>query len=125
MILLARILKFLFRFPFFEKRYFGIYQRVIRPWGWFKKTMVTIPYDKTLQIQLHLRDWIQQQIYFFNYYDERGIRCIKKELKKEREKFTKKVIVRIFGAGPLHLQIYHLCTLNTYRYFQTHIPIFT
>lgn len=82
MILLARILKFLFRFPFFEKRYFGIYQRVIRPWGWFKKTMVTIPYDKTLQIQLHLRDWIQQQIYFFNYYDERGIRCIKKELKK-------------------------------------------
>lgn len=81
MILLAQLFKFLFRFEFFKKRYFGIYRRIIRVWGLFKNTEVTAVYDKTLKIKLSLRDWIQQQIYFFGYYDERGIRFIKSQLK--------------------------------------------
>jgi FkbM family methyltransferase len=80
-IFLARFFKFLFRFEFFKKRYFGIYQRVIRPWGLFKNTEIITSYDKTLKIKLSLRDWIQQQIYFFDYYDERGIRFIQSHLK--------------------------------------------
>lgn len=82
MILLARVFKFLFRFRFFKKRYFGIYQRIIRPWGLFKNTEFIADYDKTLKIKLSLRDWIQQQIYFFDYYDERGIRFIQSHLKQ-------------------------------------------
>lgn len=81
MILLARFFKFLFRFQFFKKRYFGIYQRVFRPWGFFKNTETITIYDQTLKIKLSLCDWIQQQIYFFGYYDERGINCIKNQLK--------------------------------------------
>lgn len=81
MILLARLFKFLFRFRFFKKRYFGIYKRIIRPLGLFKNTEIVTSYDKTLKIKLSLRDWIQQQIFFFGYYDERGIRFIKSQLK--------------------------------------------
>jgi FkbM family methyltransferase len=79
-ILLARFFKFLFRFEFFKKRYFGIYQRIFRPFGLFKNTVIIADYDKTLKIKLSLRDWIQQQIYFFEFYDERGIRYIKSQL---------------------------------------------
>ena len=83
MILLARLFKFLFRFEFFKKRYFGIYRRIIRAWGLFKNTEVTAVYDKTLNIKLSLRDWIQQQIYFFGYYDLRGIQFVKACLKPD------------------------------------------
>ena len=81
MILIARFFRFLFRFQFFKKRYFGIYNRIIRPLGLFKNTELTTVYDKTLKIKLRLRDWIQQQIYFFGFYDERGILFIKSHLK--------------------------------------------
>jgi FkbM family methyltransferase len=80
-ILLARFFQFLFRFPFFKKRYFGIYKRIILPFGLFKRTEVLFPYDETLKIKLSLRDWIQQHIYFFGYYDKRGIQFMKAHLK--------------------------------------------
>lgn len=81
MILLARFFKLLFRFEFFKKRYFGIHKRIFRPFGIFKNTVIIADYDKTLKIKLSLRDWIQQQIYFFDFYDERGIRFIQSQLK--------------------------------------------
>jgi len=47
----------------------------------FKTTEFISTYDTTLKIKLSLRDWIQQQIYFFGYYDKRGILFIKSHLK--------------------------------------------
>jgi FkbM family methyltransferase len=76
MILLARFFKFIFRFPFFRKYYFGLYTKVFRPRGWFRGKVTTCNYRNELKIRLELDDWIQQQVFFFGVFDARGIRFL-------------------------------------------------
>lgn len=80
---IPNLFRFLFRFSFFRKRYFGIYKRIILPYNLFKNKTTISEYDETLKIKLNIDEWIQQQIFLFGYFDEPGINFIKKNLKKD------------------------------------------
>ena len=79
---LAPLFRRLFLFDFFRKRYYGIHKRIFLPLGLFKGQSIIARYDKTLKLRLDLDEWIQQHIYFFGIYDEKGINFLKKILKK-------------------------------------------
>lgn len=59
-----------------------MYTKVFRPRGWFQNSSAVSRYDGDLKIKLDIGEWIQQQIYFLDVFDERGINFIKKHLKK-------------------------------------------
>ncbi|UKN01243.1 FkbM family methyltransferase [Paracrocinitomix mangrovi] len=48
----------------------------------FNKLDLQVTYDKTLDIQLQLDEWIQLQIYFRGYYDKNLVHLLKNELKE-------------------------------------------
>jgi FkbM family methyltransferase len=79
--LAPNLFRFLFKFNFFRKRYFGIYKKIIQPKRLFKNKTTIAKYDSTLKIKLNLEEWIQQQIFLFDYFDQEGIDCVKKNLK--------------------------------------------
>lgn len=80
--LLAGITRRIIRLPFLRKHYYGIYIKVLRPLGLFRSTSLIHPYDECLKIKLDIGDWLQQQIYFFDAFDERGLLFLKKNLKE-------------------------------------------
>ncbi len=47
----------------------------------FQNQKAIRPYQQNLKIKLHIDEWIQQQIYFLDAFDERGIRFLKNHLK--------------------------------------------
>ncbi len=76
----ASFFKFLFRIPFFRKRYFGFYKKIFKPYKLFKGQSVNCRYDKDLVIKADLDEWIQQQVYFFGSWDEPGTKFLKNNL---------------------------------------------
>lgn len=70
------------RLPFLRKHYYGIYIKVLSPLGLFRNTSLIHSYDEGLKIKLDIGDWLQQQIYFFDAFDERGLLFLKKNLKE-------------------------------------------
>lgn len=77
MLLLARLIRSIFKLRFLRKYYFGFYTRVLKPLSIFRGRVITASYNGDQKMILHLDDWIQQQIYFLDYYDRRGIEYIK------------------------------------------------
>ncbi len=67
---LAAFFKFMFSFNAFKKHYFGFYQRIFFPYDLFKGVTKQISYKKNIKIELHLNDWIQQNIYFLGGYED-------------------------------------------------------
>jgi FkbM family methyltransferase len=77
---IARIFRYLFKFHFFRKRYYGIVFHIFQPLQLFKGITEVTRYDAVLKVNLSLDEWIQQQIYFLGYFDPRGIRYLKNHL---------------------------------------------
>lgn len=67
---LANILRLIFQIPFFRSRYHGIYKRFIKPWGLLKGVQKTILFQGHLKLVLDVEDWIQQNLYFFDTYED-------------------------------------------------------
>ena len=65
-----------------RRHYFGIYKKLLKPLGLFRNTSLVHPYDEGLKIRLDIGDWLQQQIYLFDAFDERGLLFLKKNLKE-------------------------------------------
>ncbi|MBL4862663.1 MAG: FkbM family methyltransferase [Crocinitomicaceae bacterium] len=82
MVFFAKFFKLLFKITSFRKHYYGLYKRVFKPFSLFKGLVITSSYDNDLKIKLNIDDCIQQQIYFLDFYDKRGINFLKKHLKK-------------------------------------------
>lgn len=80
--LLAGITRRIIRLPFLRKHYYGIYIKVFRPLGLFRNTSLIHSYDEGMKIKLDIGDWLQQQIYFFDAFDERGLLFLKRNLKE-------------------------------------------
>ncbi|MBW6497513.1 MAG: FkbM family methyltransferase [Bacteroidales bacterium] len=80
--LLAGLTRRILRLPFLRKHYYGIYIKVLKPLGLFRNTSLIHHYDKGLKIKLNIGDWLQQQIYFFDVFDERGLLFLEKNLKE-------------------------------------------
>ena len=80
--LLAKLFRVLFKIPVFRNRFYGFYIRLIKPFNLFDNTNVSAIYDGDVLIDLHLKDWVQIQIYFLDYFDLRGIKYLKSILKE-------------------------------------------
>lgn len=75
----AAFFKTLFRIPFFNKRYFGFYKRIFLPYDLFKDEKAIVDF-RGLKLNLHLDDWIQQNIYFKGSYENTELNWIEKNL---------------------------------------------
>ena len=80
--IIAFIFKFLFKFPFFRRRYHGFYKHVFKPYKLFKGQTSVCKYHKELKLKVNLDEWIQQQVYFFGVWDEPGSNFLKKHVKE-------------------------------------------
>ncbi|MCC5922975.1 MAG: FkbM family methyltransferase [Crocinitomicaceae bacterium] len=78
--LLAEIFRLLFKIDFFKKRHFGIHTKIIKPLGLFKGVKRRINY-KGFQIELHIEDWIQENIYFLGDYEKAELQVLEHLLK--------------------------------------------
>ena len=74
--------KFLFQFTFFRKHYFAFYAYCLNRFKWFNQETKIVQYDSDINMQLHLSDFIQQQIFFLGFYDFAGISYLKKNLQE-------------------------------------------
>lgn len=83
MIILAKLFRLIFKFRFLRKYYYGIYSRIFKPLNLFKGLNIITKYDNDLKIKLSLDEWIQQQIYFLDYFDKNGIEFLRKNLRKD------------------------------------------
>lgn len=81
-LLIARLFKLLFNFRFFRKRYYGIVFRIFQPFNLFRCVTRVAKYDQDLLMKLDLNEWIQQHIYFLDYFDPNGVCFLKKNLNK-------------------------------------------
>ena len=81
MLIVAKLLKIIFKYKFFKKYYFKLYTSVINPLKLFKNVNTTVNYGNDLKINLDVNEWIQQQIFFFGIYDINGISYLRNTLK--------------------------------------------
>ena len=81
-ILLAKIFRLLFKVPFFQKRFFGIHKRIFSPLNLFKGVVQVIKFKKEIYLELHVDDWIQENIYFLGKYEEAELLFIQSSLQK-------------------------------------------
>ncbi len=67
-VILAKLLKQLFRINILRKKYFAIILR-LNKYNIFKNLVIQTKYDNDIKIILSLDEWLQQQIYFLGTYE--------------------------------------------------------
>lgn len=80
--LVAEIFRLLFKVPFFKKKYFGIYKRILYPLNLFKGVKKRYLFKKTIRFDLYIDDWIQQNLFFLNEYEPRELYFVKNTIKE-------------------------------------------
>ncbi|MCB0480379.1 MAG: FkbM family methyltransferase [Flavobacteriales bacterium] len=79
--MLARFFKMLFAHQQIRPHFYGIHKKIIKPFGWFKTSTIVHSLPNGIKMELHLSDWIQQNLYFLNVYEAFEIAFIYKSLK--------------------------------------------
>ncbi|PWH85275.1 FkbM family methyltransferase [Brumimicrobium oceani] len=79
-ILLAKIFKQAFKLQFFRKRFYGIHQRIFKPYKLFKGVKCSIDYNG-FTLDLKLDDWIQENIFFLGEYEKAELGVLENHLK--------------------------------------------
>jgi len=79
---LANLFRLLFKIPFFEKRFFGFHKRIFAPFKLFKGVTQTIKFKNKIFLELQVNDWIQENIFFLDKYEESELKFIKKSINK-------------------------------------------
>lgn len=77
----AEIFKWIFKFNFTRKYYFGLYKKLFKPNNLFQGQTKICRYDGNLKMLVDIDEWIQQHVYFFGVYDPVNINFIKTKLK--------------------------------------------
>ncbi|MGU3376713.1 FkbM family methyltransferase [Chryseobacterium sp. M5A1_1a] len=80
--LLASFFKIILRFHFFGQKYFAFQKYIIKPYRLFRGVKKNIIYRGSIQLDLDLDDWIQQQLYFLGEYEKAEIDYLYSTLKK-------------------------------------------
>lgn len=80
--LLASFFKFILSFPFFGQKYFAFHKYIFKPYHLFRGVQKNIIYRGSIQLDLNLDDWIQQQLYFLGDYEKAEIDYLYSTLKK-------------------------------------------
>lgn len=81
-IILAIIFRLLFRFNFFKKRYFGLSQKVFKPFKLFKGVVQKIRYHN-FKLKLHIDDWVQENLFFLGEYEAAELKTAEFFLKED------------------------------------------
>jgi len=79
-ILLAKIFRQLFKLQFFRKRFYGVHQRIFKPFNLFKGVVSSVNYNG-FKLQLKLDDWIQENIFFLGEYEKAELKVLANHLK--------------------------------------------
>ncbi|SDJ72881.1 FkbM family methyltransferase [Chryseobacterium jejuense] len=71
--LLASFFKIILSIPFFRQKYFTFHKYIFNPYHPFDGVKKNIVYRGSIQLNLDLGDWIQQQLYFVGDYEKNEI----------------------------------------------------
>lgn len=71
--LLASFFKIILSIPFFRQKYFTFHKYIFNPYHLFDGVKRNIVYRDSVQLNLDLSDWIQQQLYFIGDYEKNEI----------------------------------------------------
>ena len=74
--ILASFFRGIFRISIFAKHFYGVHDRLIRPYRLFSGVNKRITYRKNILLDLDIDDWIQQHLYFLGGYEEKEIRFL-------------------------------------------------
>jgi len=80
--IIAIFFHLLFKIKYFKTKYFGFYKKLFEPYNLFKGVTVKVLYRTQIKLNLHVEDWIQQNLYFLNEYEEKEIKFVEHYLKK-------------------------------------------
>lgn len=80
--LIAIAFRLLFSIDYLKPHYFGLHKRIFGPLNLFKGVSFEILYRNNIKMVVHISDWIQQNLYFLNEYEEKEIRFLEKFLQK-------------------------------------------
>ncbi len=81
--IIAVFFRQLFKIKYLKATYFGFYKKIFEPFNLFKGVTVKVLYRTQIKLNLHIDDWIQQNLYFLNEYEEKEIKFVEKYLKKD------------------------------------------
>lgn len=79
---LAIIFSYLFKVKFFKKRFFGIHNRLFKPFNLFKGVTRLTKWNGLILL-LHIDDWIQENLYFLGEYEKAELTSIAVFLKHD------------------------------------------
>lgn len=74
--------KLFFKIPFFKGTYFGFHKRLFKPYNLFEGTIKTVSFQN-VKFELHIEDWIQQNIYFLGAYERAELNLLNRLLSEE------------------------------------------
>lgn len=77
--LIAVLFRVLFKLPFMKKAYYGVYKRFFKPLNLFQGVSKEV-YFHGFKLDLHLDDWIQQNIFFLGTYEGAELKVVEKLL---------------------------------------------
>ena len=77
----ASALRLFFKIKVFEHHFFGVHKRLIKPFNLFEGVTKTIRFKHDLVLDLEIKDWIPQQLYFLGKYEEKELRFLENSLR--------------------------------------------
>ncbi len=79
--ILASVFRAIFKITALRKHFYGVHKRFFKPSGVFKGISKKIIYRNGIVLDLDINDWIQQNLYFLDQYEEKEIRFLESLLK--------------------------------------------
>lgn len=79
-LLIAKGFRQAFKISFFKSRFFGIHQRIFKPYHLFKGKRDTVDFNGFI-LDLKIDDWIQEKIYFLGEYEKAELKAMSHFLK--------------------------------------------
>ncbi len=79
--ILAIFFRVLFKIPFFKPHFFGIHKRIFLPLNLFKGVVRTVKFKKDILLKLEVSDWVQENLYFLDAYEDSELLFMKHILK--------------------------------------------
>ena len=74
--------KLFFKIPFLKGTYFGFHKRFFKPYNLFEGIIKTVSFQN-VKFELHIEDWIQQNIYFVGAYERAELNLLNRHLSED------------------------------------------
>jgi FkbM family methyltransferase len=80
-VFIAIVFRTFFKISYFRQTFYGFHQHLFAPFNLFKGIRKRIIYRDSILLDLDIADWIQQNLYFLNEYEEKEIKFLEQYLK--------------------------------------------